>query len=69
MPKVQPGTFTRNGREYMAVSNIPHLTALTASEVADAIAADVVRVQVFSGCKVLSLADVFKLVNMKGGEK
>lgn len=67
--KVQPGTFYCNGREYMAVSSIPHKTALTASEVADSIAAGVVRVQVFSGCKALSLADVLKLVNIKGGQK
>ena len=66
--KVKPGTFYCNGREYMAVSSIPQVTDLTASEVADAIAAGVVRVRVFSGCKAMSLADMFKLVNMKGAE-
>lgn len=65
--KIQPGAFFCNGREYMAVSVIPHKTTLTASEVADAIAAGLVKVQVFSGCKALSLADVFMLVSLKGG--
>lgn len=66
--KIQPGTFFSNGREYMAVSVVPRRTTLTASEVADVIAAGLVKVQVFSGCKVLSLADVGMLVKLKGGE-
>lgn len=65
--KIQPGTFFSNGHEYMAVSVVHKRTNVTASEVADAIAAGLVKVQVFSGCKALSLADVFMLVNLKGG--
>lgn len=64
--KIQPGTFIFNGREYMAVSVVPHKTTLTASEVADAIAGGLVKVQVFSGCKAMTMADVNLLVNLKG---
>lgn len=66
--KRTPGTFSHNGREYMAVSVIHCNTALTAAEVADAIATGLVTVQVLSGCKAISLADVFMLVNLKGGK-
>ena len=68
MTRIEPGTFYCNGQEYLAVSAISSKTNLTACDVADAIAAGLVKVQVFSGCKALSLADIDMLVKLKGGE-
>jgi hypothetical protein len=67
--KRTPGTFISNGREYVALSSVFHLTGIPAHTVTDAISAGYVTVLQFSGCKVISLADVFHLLDYEGGEK
>ncbi|MFE8069801.1 hypothetical protein QQM79_01970 [Marinobacteraceae bacterium S3BR75-40.1] len=67
--KRTPGTFLSNGREYVALSNVPHLTGVAAHTVTDAVSNGYVTVRQFSGCKVISLADVFRLLDYKEGEK
>lgn len=67
--KRAPGTFVSNGREYVALSNVTHLTGLPAHTVTDAVSSGYVTVRQFSGCKVISLADVFRLLDFEGGAK
>jgi len=67
--KRTPGTFVSDGREYVALSSVFHLTGIPAHTVTDAISAGYVTVRQFSGCKVISLADVFRLLDYEGGEK
>jgi len=52
----------------VALSSVFHLTGIPAHTVTDAISAGYVTVLQFSGCKVISLADVFHLLDYEGGE-
>ncbi|WP_417514799.1 hypothetical protein [Marinobacter sp.] len=67
--KRTPATFVSNGREYVALSNVTHLTGIAAHIVTDAVSTGYVTVRQFNGCKVISLADVFRMLDYKvGGE-
>jgi|AntRauTorcE11897_2_1112592.scaffolds.fasta_scaffold128898_2 hypothetical protein len=66
--KRTPGTFISNGREYVALSSVFYLTGIPAHTVTDAVSAGYVTVRQFSGCKVISLADVFHLLDYEGGD-
>lgn len=68
-PPVKPGFFWKAGRQYIALSEVPRMLNLTASEVTDAVALGELQIERVSGCKVVSTAALFNFIGMKEGEK
>lgn len=68
-PPVKPGFFWKAGRQYIALSEVPRMLNLTASEVADAVALGELQIERVSGCKVVSTAALFDYIGMKEGKK
>ena len=67
--QIKPGFFTKAGQQYIALSEVPRLLKLTASEVADAVALGELQIERVSGCKVVSTAALFDYIGMKEGKK
>ncbi|MBW3225489.1 hypothetical protein [Marinobacter adhaerens] len=67
--QVKPGFFWKAGRQYIALSEVPRMLNLTASEVADAVALGELQIERVSGCKVVSTAALFDYIGMKEGKK
>lgn len=64
--RVKPGTFYRNGTLYAALSGAHRILNCSASEVADAVARGQLRIEQYSGCKIVSMAE---LMNYAEGRK
>ncbi|WP_396623200.1 hypothetical protein [Marinobacter sp. W-8] len=62
---VKPGWFFRNGRRYLAVSEVPRTVNLTTSEVTDAISLGQLRIERVNGCKVVAMEELFNWIDMQ----
>lgn len=66
---VKPGWFFRNGRQFLAVSEVPRLLSLPTHQVTDAISLGKLRIERVSGCKVVELAELLRYVDLQEGKK
>lgn len=66
MPKVQPGTFYRDGREYVTLSEASRRLGLHPLDFHDAEAYEGLSLHTVAGCKCIAVDD---LDQMKGGAK
>lgn len=66
--QVKPGFFSKAGREYIALSEVPRTLNVTASEVTDAVAMGGLQIERVSGCKVVSMADLFDWIEKREGK-
>ncbi|MBY5961717.1 hypothetical protein [Marinobacter nauticus] len=66
---VKPGWFFRNGRQYLAVSEVPRAMDLPAHQITDAIARGELRIERVSGCKVVELAEMMNYIDLLEGKK
>lgn len=66
-PQVKPGFFTKAGRKYIALSEVPRTLNLTASAVADSVALGEMQIERISGCKAVALDELFRYIESKAG--
>jgi len=68
-PRVKPGFFWKAGRQYIALSEVPRMLNLTASEVADAVALGELQIERVAGCKVASFEALIEFTAIRRGKK
>ena len=66
---VEPGWFFRNGRQYLAVSEVPRALNVPAHQISDAIALGHIRIERVSGCKAVELAEMMNYIDLQEGKK
>lgn len=62
---LKPGSFLRNGREYLALSEVSRTLNLPAHEITDAVSRGDLHVERVSGCKVVELAEVMRYISLR----
>ncbi|WP_305966892.1 hypothetical protein [Marinobacter salsuginis] len=66
---LKPGSFLRNGREYLALSEVSRTLNVPAHEVTDAVSLGDLHVERVSGCKVVELAEVMRYISLREARK
>ena len=65
MPKVEPGTFYRNGREYLAISEAALRLGLHPCDFYDAAKYDGLPLHTVAGCNCIAVKDLDKMRGAK----
>ena len=66
---VKPGWFFRNGRQYLALSEVPRAMNLPAHQITDAVSLGELRIERHAGCKVVELAEMMNYIDLLEGKK
>jgi hypothetical protein len=65
----KPGWFYKGDQQLIALSEVPATLNITASEIADAVALGKLAVERVSGCKVVSMDELFRYIDTRSGKK
>lgn len=67
--QVRPGWFFRNGRQYLAVSEVPRAMNIPAHQITDAISLGHLRIERVAGCKAIELAEMLNYIDLLEAKK
>lgn len=63
-----PGWFNRNNQRFLALSQVPQVLNLSASEISDAVSRGEIQVERISGCKAVAVDELFSFIAKREGK-